>query len=221
MNLRLQARALAVALAALASSLISTPGTARAQKVSADKKGHIEYTDAAGKRTRLTSQGQDSDPCLSPDKRQVVYVRQVPGKPISSGSGDSSPTELRLVDVDGTHDTVLVRSASAEKVEDVLAGFASPTFSPDGNTIYFGGAAYATSGAIHAYDLTTRTVRFVIAGNAPRVVPAGEYKGDLLVEQHRYFLGGGSYDWYWLFEPNGKEIGPVGETTDNFRAMYF
>ena len=85
----------------------------------------------------------------------------------------------------------------------------------------FCSAAYAVSGAIHAYDVTTHQVRFVMAGNAPQVVPAGEYKGDLLVEQHRYFLGGGSYDWYWLFEPNGKEIGPVGETTDNFREMYF
>ena len=39
--------------------------------------------------------------------------------------------------------------------------------------------------------------------------------------QHRYFLGGGSLDWYWLFTPTGKEVSPVGEMTDGFREMYF
>ena len=29
---------------------------------------------------------------------------------------------------------------------------------------------------------------------------------------HRYFLLGGSYDWYWLYDPTGKkELGPLGQ----------
>ena len=219
MNISFRTDLLKASLAAFVL-LISFP-PAQAQKVAADKKGNIFYTDAAGKRTRLTNIGKDSNPCLAPDKRRIVYVRRVSGKEISSGSGDTPPTELRLMDVDGTHDTLLVRSAEGEKPEDTLADFASPTFSPDGNTIYFTSAAWATSAAVHAYDTATQTVRFVLAGNNPQVVPEGEYKGDLLVEQHRYFLGGGSFDWYWLFDPTGKQIGPVGETTDNFREMYF
>jgi len=43
-------------------------------------------------------------------------------------------------------------------------------------------------------------------------VSKGQYKGYLIVNQHRYFIGGGSYDWYWLFSPAGKEAGPFGET---------
>ena len=220
MKIRFRSIALNISFAVLAFWLALQP-TARAQKVEVDQKGNLFYTDPAGKRLRLTNTGKDSAPCLSPDKRRLVYVRQVSGKSISSGSGDLPPTELRMMDVDGSHDTLLVRSAGAEKPEDTLAEFASPTFSPEGRTIYFCSAAYAVSGAVHAYDVTTRRVRFVMAGNAPRVVPTGEYKGDLLVEQHRYFLGGGSFDWYWLFKPDGKEIGPVGETADNFREMYF
>ena len=212
--------ALAAWLIALLLLLLPWAPAARAQKVSVNKKGDVYYTDAAGKRIRLTRAGEDADPCLSPDERRIVYVRRVAGKEISSGSGGSQPTELRQMDVDGGNDVLLVRSAEAEKPEDTLAEFASPTFSPDGKTVYFSSAAYATSGAIHAYDFTTRTVRFVMPGNRPMVVPAGDYKGDLLVEQHRYFVGGGSFDWYWLFEPNGKEVGPVGETTDNFRETY-
>ncbi len=207
----------------VAFALLTSLSAARAQKAMADKKGNVYYTDAAGKRTQLTKTGKDSDACLSPDKRQVVYVRRVAGKPIPTGSGNILPTELRLMDVDGTHDTLLVRNAEGEKPEDILADFASPTFSTDGRTIYFSSAAWATSGAIHAYDTTMKTVRFVLAGNNPQVVPAGDYKDDLLVQQHRYFLGGGSFDWYWLFDPkpNGEEIGPVGGNTKNFREMYF
>ena len=81
--------------------------------------------------------------------------------------------------------------------------------------------AWATSGSVHAYDFEKKTQRYVMPGNDPQVVPAGEYKGHLLVAQHRYFLGGGSFDWYWLFTQDGKEVGPVGETTDNFHEMYF
>ncbi len=202
-------------------TLLPLAPAARAQKIEADETGNVYYTDAAGKRTQLTNEGKDADPCLDPGKRRFVYVHRVAGKEIDSGAGGAQPTELRQMDVDGQHGSVLVRSAAGGKPQDILADFSSPTFSPDGRTIYFSSAAWATSGAVHAYDTVTKTVRFVLAGNNPLVVPAGEYKGDLLVEQHRYFLGGGSFDWFWLFKPDGKEIGPVGETTDMFREMYF
>jgi hypothetical protein len=53
-----------------------------------------------------------------------------------------------------------------------------------------------------------------------RVVPFGEYRDHLLVQQHRYFLGGGSYDWFFLFTPGGKEVGVVGEDISNFISLY-
>ena len=80
--------------------------------------------------------------------------------------------------------------------------------------------AWAVSGAIHVVDTTNRKERYLLPGSEVKVVPSGEYKDCLLVLQHRYFLGGGSYDWYWLFRPDGKEVGPVGETTENFEATY-
>ncbi len=205
----------------LALWLALVPGVALAQKATADKKGNVWYTDAAGRRTRLTTDGRDSAPALSPDRHRIAYVHKVVGKEISTGAGEATPTELRVMDIDGKNQETLVRSADAEKVEDVLADFSSPSWSPDGRTLYFASAAYATSGAVHSYDFGKKTVRFVMPGNDPQVVPAGEYKGHLLVAQHRYFLGGGSFDWYWLFTPEGKEVGPVGETTENFREMYF
>ena len=200
---------------------IVAPGFLQAQKVAADKKGNLVFTDATGKLTHLTAEGKDSAPALDPAKRRIVFVRATPGKKVSTGSGEVEATELRIMDVDGKNTAVILRGADDPKVERVLADFQSPQFSPDGKTIYFLGSAWATSGAIHAFDLTTKKVRFVCPGNDLEVVPGGEYAGNLLVQQHRYFLGGGSYDWYWLLHPDGKEIGVVGETTENFREMYF
>ena len=39
----------------------------------------------------------------------------------------------------------------------------------------------------------------------------GEHKDDIVIEAHRYFVFGGSYDWYWLYDSTGKkELGPLG-----------
>jgi hypothetical protein len=46
-----------------------------------------------------------------------------------------------------------------------------------------------------------------------------EHRDDLVVQQHRYFAVGGSYDWYWLFDRTGTtEKGAVGDY-DNEQAV--
>ena len=38
-----------------------------------------------------------------------------------------------------------------------------------------------------------------------------EHRDVLAVQQHRYFVFGGSYDWYWLYDATGtQETGPIG-----------
>jgi hypothetical protein len=41
-----------------------------------------------------------------------------------------------------------------------------------------------------------------------------------MVQQHHYFVGGGSYDWYWLITPDGREVGPLGEALELFRESW-
>jgi hypothetical protein len=86
--------------------------------------------------------------------------------------------------------------------------------------LYFVTPAWATSGAIHVVDTTNGEERYLFPGNDLKLVKSGEYKDCLLVQQHRYFVGSGSYDWYWLLRTDGKEVGPVGEDTSNFEATY-
>jgi hypothetical protein len=61
--------------------------------------------------------------------------------------------------------------------------------------------------------MRTKQQRFVLP--ATDLIVLSDCKGDhldrLIVQQHRYFAFGGSFDWYWLYDAGGKEISPVGE----------
>jgi len=79
-------------------------------------------------------------------------------------------------------------------------------FSPDSSTLYFETSAWVTSGAVHTINVDGKNERFVTDGTELRIVQTGSYKGDLIVNQHRYHDKGGSYNWDWLFTPEGKQI---------------
>ena len=192
---------------------------ANAQKVSV-KDGNICISNSGGEATPLTSSGHDSEPALSPDGKWIVFVRTIPGKTISTGSGDSLATELWQIRADGKQPTLLVKPRGGEVPKNTIAGIANLQFSSDGRMVYFVVPAFAVTGAVHVVDTTNGKERFFLGGGAIEVIQSGEYKDCLLVEQHRYFIGGGSYDWWWLFRSDGKEIGPVGEDTESFKSTY-
>ena len=198
---------------------ITAAVSAFAQSVSV-KNGNVQFTDKSGKTTALTSSGRDSGPVLAPDGKWVAFVRKVNGKKIATGSDEVDPTELWQVRVDGKEPSLLLRCRDAEKPESLIGGFDNLQFSADGKLLYFVTPAWATSGAVHVVDTTNGKERYVFPGNDLKMVKSGEYKDCLLVQQHRYFVGSGSYDWYWLLRPDGKEVGPVGEDTSNFEATY-
>ncbi|HST29309.1 MAG TPA: hypothetical protein VLK27_00550 [Chthoniobacterales bacterium] len=175
---------------------------------------------SGGETKKLTSSGQDSEPVLAGDGKWIVFIRTLPGKTIPTGSGASNETQLWQIRADGKEPTCLVRSKAGDKMETVLAGFSKPQFSTNGKLVYFLSEAWTTSGALHVVDTTNSKEHFVCPAAEFEVVPSGEYKDHLLVQQHRYFIGGGSYDWYWLLKPDGKEVGPVGEDTENFKTTY-
>ena len=203
----------------LAAICLVAPVPAFAQTVSV-KDGNVQFTDKSGKTTAITSGGRDSGPVLAPDGKWVAFVRKVEGKKIATGSDEMDPTELWQVRVDGKEPSLLVRCRDSEKMESVIGGFENLQFSANGKLLYFVTPAWATSGAVHVVDTTNRKERYLFPGNNLKVVPSGEYKDCLLVQQHRYFVGSGSYDWFWLLRPDGKEVGPVGEDTSNFEATY-
>lgn len=184
-----------------------------------EEKGNIIYTSPDGARKQLTDSGHDFAPALSLDGKLVAFVRGTPDKIVSTGAGDVEATELWLVGSDGRKPAMLVRGHEAKDVKQVVAGIAGAQFSPDGHRLYFVCAA-ADSGAVHVFDLGTRKERFFSEGTGFEVVPNGDYQGSLLIQKHKPFIGGGAYDWFWLVRPDGKEEGPVGEDTENFKSTY-
>jgi dipeptidyl aminopeptidase/acylaminoacyl peptidase len=179
------------------------------------------YISANRAEKQLTTSGRDSSPLLAPDGKWIAFVRAIDGTPIATGSGDDGkPSELWQIRIDGKEATRLARTRAAEKPENIIAAFENLQFSADGRLLYFVSPAWTTSGAVHVIDTTTGKERYVLPGNDLEVIHSGEYRDHLLVSQHRYFLGGGSYDWFWLFRPDGKEVGAVGEEPENFRSLY-
>lgn len=172
-----------------------------------------------GQRRTLTHLGRDSEPALTPDGQWVVYTRSA--RPVSQQAdyddcaARPGPDELRRVGADGSGDDLLLAGRAGETPEQALCGFQAKQFSSDGATLYFLSPAWTTSSALHAFDVTARTSRFVMPANDLLVVSwctSEDMRDALIVQQHRYFRFGGSFDWYWLFDrTGGKEIGPVGE----------
>jgi hypothetical protein len=141
---------------------------------------------------------------LSPGGRTIAFVRSTGGT-VQGPYPDLPRTELRTVDARTGRERLLVCPRQS------------------GGTVYFVSSAWVTSGAVHAATVATGRERYVCPGSLVEVVPWGPYRGDLVVEQHRYLLGGGSYDWAWLLTPGGKEVGPIretGEQVDEFRRTF-
>ena len=177
--------------------------------------GNIVLT-VNGKGVQLTSSGMDLDPVLSPNGEIVTFTRKI--AQASSGACDLAVPEQRelwAIQADKSNPRRLLAGRDAPEPKDALCDFASKQFTADGRKVLFETPAWATSGALHEFDLTTGSERYVMPSNGFRILVGctmHEYRDHLVVNQHRYFVFGGSFDWYWLFSPDGrKELGPVGE----------
>ena len=196
--------------------------------------GNLWATNTTGVRIQLTSQGRDRAPKTSPDGRHIAFIRKSKNEAcLSVGGPEDYPGDEILADQVWTVDPVtgkerlLVSDRIPEKgditkrLQQTIAHIDDPSlcFSPDGSRLYFISSAWVVSGALHTVDIASRSEHFMLAANSVEVVPSGKYKGHLIVNRHRYFLGCGSYDWWWLIDPTGREIGPVGNSPMQIEAF--
>ena len=187
-----------------------------------------EHEVAASTKASPTPQHRrEASAVRSPDGALEAFVCGTPDRLLEGEAGwvvDGEPvgqeaTELWVARPDGTNARRLIRGDAA------LHSFREPAFSPDGQQLYFLAAQSVTSRQVCCVDLRSGERRVICSGNSLDVVQRGDYAGHLVVTQHRYFVGGGSYDWPWLFTPDGTEIGPVamdadGEISAAFRSAY-
>lgn len=211
---------LAIAVALSAAQAATAQAALKAGQVRVTVSAGNIFVEQAGKRRQLTALGRDADAVLSPDGKFVAFTR-TDGKPppddpmeCKTGAGGD---ELRRIDADGKNERVLLKARTGKAPPQQLCRFDQKQFTSDGRKLYFIAPGWTTSGALHVYDFGTQAVGFVAPANLAIVLNfcAGEHRDQLVLNQHRYFIGGGSYDWYWLYDRSGrKEIGPVGDDSD-------
>jgi len=150
---------------------------------------------------------------LSPDKKWVAYLKKshhiIPTICADlANTGSNYGNEIWIYNLQTKTKRLLVAdNFSCNHPYKEIIDPKNLQFSPDSKTLYFITSARPTSGAIHSVDVDGKNLRFVTDGNEYHVVNSGHYKGDLIVNQHRYRLHPmGSYDWDWLFTPQGKQI---------------
>ncbi len=196
-------------------------GVIAAERPAVEIQGGNVVIKSRGHVVQLTDSEEASDPVLSPDDTFVVFTR---GRALDHESqscdGDvKGNVELWSVRVDGKGARRLLASRESNEPRQMLCRFTHKQFSANGKQLYFDSAGWATSDSVHSYDFKSGKERFVAPANGFYLITACQerrYRNTLLVNQHRYFIGAGSYDWYWLVDLNGKDIGPVGEETAMF-----
>ena len=189
------------------------------------EKGNI-FIQSGSQRRQLTKLGRDEDPALSPDGAFVVFTR-TDGKPPPDDSPMDCKTgpagdQLRRINADGSGDQLLLAARAGDEPPKQLCRFEQKQFTSDGRRLFFLSPGWTTSGALHVYDFGKKAVSFVAPANTLVVLNfcKGEHRDRLVISQHRYFLGGGAYDWHWMFDRDGKkEIGAVGDDSETRESI--
>ena len=199
--------------------------------------GNLYYSEDDKGRLQLTDSGRDQEPALHPDGKWVYFVRSFEGHfvdeqfyPIEGKEPKDGmlKEELWRINVDGSNSKMLYQNTTA--AIDHSSGYAYASLgniqmSPKGDRIYFETAQWVTSAALHVMDPDGSNEKMLGGGNETKIIlstriDSDKYEGYIVTNQHRHYLFGGSYNWYWLYDPDWNEIGPLGPDMDYFTGTW-
>jgi TolB protein len=144
--------------------------------------------------TQLTEDPADSDPQVSPDGRQVVFVRS--SDPDSFRS--ETPTTIYLINVDGS---------GLRPLTDGQHPDSEPAFSASGSRVYFTRDTMLKGGEIFSIGLNGSGLSRIVTGTANDRHPRASARGGLLTFQ-RSVSGGaaGRYQHIFVSKVDGSHL---------------
>jgi hypothetical protein len=181
----------------------------KAQSVAAPG-GNIVVTSRQGVEHQRTTLGKDRDPSQSHDGRLVVFIRRTGEKIGPRGPDQQDVSELWIAETSGDKPAERLFSGTVTVEGRDFREFSQPKLSPKNDHVYFLiPYKYTTLGLVRM-SVADRSIRFIGPALDFQVVPKGDFSGYLIIQQKRPYANGGFYNWYWLFDPDGNEMGLVG-----------
>ena len=150
----------------------------------------------------------------SSDGKLVVFYKNIVVNNASKG-------ELWMVNLENEKENLLAKdelSSSAEMAESSpdIPSVSQAVFSNDNKILYFiDEFAHVTSGNLYSINLIDKKMKLVCGSNYLDIFKSGKYKDYLITNQHRYYDGGGSYNDFYITDPNtGKDVKTIDSSLD-------
>ncbi len=158
--------------------------------------------------TAVKSTKNVAEKVYSPDRKYYAFI-ETSKQMVAAGNGDV-PADVIWFGSGANSPHPLFKRASTYKtgkpIGDIsLGGIGDLCFSADNSELYFINAAYAVSGIVLALNLKTNKIRDVIDANSLEIMRKGQWKGNLLVQRHKYD-DQGAYNVQCIVTPQGKEL---------------
>jgi Tol biopolymer transport system component len=161
--------------------------------------------------THTFAEDSDTKPVTSHDGKIIYYIVALDG--VDDNGFQNNAIAAR--DKATSKKSILLSSHSANNSEGYLGGVENLNISPDDNTLFFEMPAGTSSNEIYSIDLKTKKLTDVVSGEVICIVQGGKNKGNLIVEEHKYFVQGGSYNSVFLLSPKGKQLGVIALEDDD------